>query len=90
MIDLIFIFEGQSYDPQTPEFFYDNSLSVHKTFSGAKKELDLEKNMLVSEGYIIKSYNKVEINGEIQIECILVDQFLTHRKLTVTEWLIRE
>lgn len=90
MIDLIFIFEGQSYDPQNPEFFYDNSLSVHKTFSGAEKELDLEKNMLVSEGYIIKSYNKVEINGEIQIECILVDQFLTHRKLTVTEWLMRE
>jgi hypothetical protein len=90
MIHSVFIFEGRTYDPANYGLFYDNSLSIHKTFSGAEKELESEKNALIEEGYILKSYNKVEINGEIKIECILEDDFLNDRILTANEWVIRE
>jgi hypothetical protein len=89
MIEHVFKFEGQSYDPQTPGLFYEHSLSLHNKLDDAEKELEFEKNMLLSDGYSIKSYNKVEINGEIKIECILNDEMFTHRILTVEKWLVR-
>jgi hypothetical protein len=83
---IVFIFEGQSYDPGDTGLKYDTSLSLHETFTGAETALSIEKNILLNDGYIIKDYKTDNCEN---IEYTLTDEFLYERKLTVNKLLVR-
>jgi hypothetical protein len=84
---MIYVFEGKSYDLCDINLSYNHSLSLHETLDGAIKALDWEKKYLMSDdGFILKEYKKIDEHGEISVECILQDEFLNERKLTVNQW----
>jgi hypothetical protein len=90
MIDIVYIFEGKTQYSNDRNLEYDHSLSIHKTFSGAEEALEFEKNTLIDSNWTVKYNNKFDVHGKISIECILLDEFLVERTLTVNQWLVRD
>jgi len=87
---MIFVFEGKSYDQNDVNLFYDHSLSIHKTFNGAKEALELEKQHLIKRQYEIKEDKIVDEYNGISIQCTLLDSFSNVRILTVSQWSIMD